>query len=78
MNKLFPSYRVRLLFVAIIISLVPGQTVFSQHEGHNMPGMSKSKAKKKVARKKKPARVGFMPAGRNTSATCHGSGKNRL
>jgi hypothetical protein len=56
MNKLFPSYRVRLLFVAIIISLVSGQAVFSQHEGHNMPGMHKAKSKKKVARKKKPAK----------------------
>ena len=26
----------------------------------------------------KPARVGFIPAGRSTSATCQGWGKNRL
>src|SRR2546421_535278 len=80
MNKLFSSDRVRLLFVALIISLVPGQTVFSQHESHNMPGMQMAKAKKKVARKKKPAKkhqMGKMPGMNMPRMNMPGMAKSR-
>ena len=56
MNKSFSMCRVRLLFVAMILSLAVGPPVVAQHEGHNMPGMHPAKSKKKVARKKKTAK----------------------
>jgi hypothetical protein len=51
MNRLFQKYKHLFLCVALVLSLSLGQSVFSQHEGHNMPGMSKPKPKTKVKRK---------------------------
>lgn len=60
---MFSLHKNLLLIIAVVTSLAMGQTVFAQHEGHDMskmPGMSKAKpkakakTKRKVARKQKP------------------------
>lgn len=51
MNKIFSQYKHLILSATVVLSFSIGQTVVSQHEGHNMPGMSKPKPKTKVKRK---------------------------
>jgi hypothetical protein len=60
MNKNSPQYRYLILAVTLVLAFSIGENVFSQHEGHNMPGMNKPKAKSKskatTRKKRKPTR----------------------
>ena len=58
MKKLFRNHRRLLLITALAFSLLLGQPVSAQHEGHKMPETSKAKAKPKARakRKQKPRR----------------------
>ena len=51
MSKMFSHYKYLVLVSLILISLVSGPVAFSQHEGHNMPGMNKPKPKSKAKSK---------------------------
>ena len=53
MVKKFSYYKHLFLVSWILISFTTGPTAFSQHEGHNMPGMSKPKPKSKPKAKVK-------------------------
>lgn len=53
MTSLFPKYQLALLSVALVLSFSLGQSVFSQHQGHDMQGMSKPKPKAKARHKRK-------------------------
>ena len=53
MARKFSYYRYLFLVSWILISLATGPTALSQHEGHNMPGMSKPKPKSKPKAKVK-------------------------
>ena len=59
MNRVFSHYKHLILLAALILSFSISQTVFSQHDMSNMPGMSKTKAKSKskaTSRKRKTTR----------------------
>jgi len=54
MNKMFSHHRYLFLVSLLVLSFGTGPSVFSQHEGHNMPGMNMPKSKPKVRRKSAP------------------------
>ena len=54
MNKSVSHYKHLFLMTALVLSFATGLTVFSQHEGHNMPSMSKPKPKANSKRKAGP------------------------
>src|SRR5882672_10823836 len=54
MNKMFSHRRYLFLLSLLVLSFGTGPSVFSQHEGHNMPGMNMPKSKPKVRRKSAP------------------------
>ena len=70
MARKFSFYRYPFLVSLILLSFATAPTVFSQHEGHNMPGMSKPKPKPKAkvkrrsgsSRKRTVARKRTLPA----------------
>jgi hypothetical protein len=68
MNNLFSKQKHLLLSAVLVLASAIGQSAFPQHEGHNMPGMSKSrpkpkaKQKRKVTRKKKSVGTRKVPA----------------
>ena len=71
MNRLSQKYKHLLICAALALSFSQGHSVFSQHEGHNMPGMVKAKPKEKrrarprkrtVARKHQPVQKHDMSA----------------
>lgn len=68
MIRLFSKQKHLLFSAVLILSFAVGQSVSPQHEGHNMPGMSKAKPKpkarqkRKVTRKKKSATTRKLPA----------------
>jgi len=52
-NRISEFKRVIVLPVVVVFCLISPPDVFAQHEGHNMPGVKKSKAKPKAAPKRK-------------------------
>src|SRR5687767_8103024 len=63
--------QVAILSLVVLFCIVSAPAVLAQHEGHKMPGMSKSKAKPKAAPKRKAKRK----AKRRTAARGTKSGK---
>jgi hypothetical protein len=85
MDKSLTRYKALLLAMALILAF--GQAVYSQHEGHSMPDMSKAKPKPKAGqkrkatpRKKKPSAAKKLPAKKhdvsNMPAGMHMPGMN--
>lgn len=64
MNKIFSQYEYLIFSLTVILSFSIGQSVFSQHEGHNMPGMNQAKPKPKAKQKRKVTPRKQKPAAR--------------